>query len=129
VGLGAGAHSHRSELRYCRVSDPITYIKRLADGEDIIEMEEHLTGQQVLMEQVMLGLRMSEGLDLTQVEAGGAAGGEDLAAALRYLQQAGYLIKNGNNLRLSEKGVAVCDTIVDAVATSLCTVPLVSNKA
>ena len=129
VGLGAGAHSHRSGLRYWRVSDPVAYVRRLAEGKGVIEMEEHLTRRQVLTEQVMLGLRISEGLDLGRIGVWGDAGGVDCATTLANLIETGHLIKHGNTVCLSDEGIAVCDAIVDVIVTSLCTDPLVSNKA
>ena len=67
-GVGPGAHSHRRGERWWNVKHPRTYADRLAAGESPAEDREVLTPDQRSMERVMLGLRLSEGLALADLD-------------------------------------------------------------
>ncbi len=60
-GIGPGAHSHVGGRRWWNVKHPLTYAQRLASGSPE-EGSELLTDDDVRTEQVMLGIRLVEGI-------------------------------------------------------------------
>lgn len=64
-GLGPGAHSHYGGVRWWNVKHPRTYASRLNDGKSPGLAREILTGEQRRTEEVLLGLRLAEGLPLS----------------------------------------------------------------
>jgi oxygen-independent coproporphyrinogen-3 oxidase len=89
-GLGPGAHSHVGGVRWWNVAHPGRYAGRLAAGRTPGQAREVLTGSQRRMEEVMLRLRLAEGLPLSRLTASGTpaaaravAGGLLSAAAHR----------------------------------------------
>ena len=61
-GVGPGAHSHLAGERWWNAKHPRTYAERLAAGESPEQEREALTAADQRTEQVMLGLRLAEGL-------------------------------------------------------------------
>jgi oxygen-independent coproporphyrinogen-3 oxidase len=61
-GIGPGAHSHADGERWWNVRHPRTYAERLASGESPEEGREVLADAERRSEEVMLGVRLAEGL-------------------------------------------------------------------
>ncbi|MBO3738274.1 radical SAM family heme chaperone HemW [Actinoplanes flavus] len=72
-GLGPGAHSHVGGVRWWNVKHPVTYAKRLAAGSSPGHAREKLSGDDRHMEDVMLRVRLRDGIRLDRVDATGAA--------------------------------------------------------
>ena len=68
-GLGPGAHSHVGGVRWWNVTHPARYAARLAAGRSPGQGREVLTAGQRRTEQVLLGLRLAEGLPLAELTA------------------------------------------------------------
>lgn len=93
-GLGPGAHSHVGRMRWWNVKNPAAYAARLRDGRSPAYAGEVLDEETRELERVMLGVRTSEGIELTGLpgtsqadEAGalldpGAASGGRVAALI-----------------------------------------------
>jgi oxygen-independent coproporphyrinogen-3 oxidase len=62
-GVGPGAHSHIGGLRWWNVKHPSAYASRLAAGWSPAQARELLDDETRRFEDVMLRLRLSEGLD------------------------------------------------------------------
>ncbi len=67
-GIGPGAHSHVSGLRWWNVKHPSAYAARLASGSSPAHARELLDDETRRFEDVMLRLRLSEGLDLDALD-------------------------------------------------------------
>jgi putative oxygen-independent coproporphyrinogen III oxidase len=76
-GLGPGAHSHVDGVRWWNVKHPGTYAARLADGVSPGHAREVLTPRERHTEDVLLRIRLAEGLPLALLD--------DLAGARRCL--------------------------------------------
>jgi putative oxygen-independent coproporphyrinogen III oxidase len=88
-GLGPGAHSHVGGVRWWNVKHPATYAGRLAEGVSPGAGREVLTAAQRREEDVMLRLRLAEGLPLSTLDdAGREAGRRALDDGL--LDRGGY---------------------------------------
>ncbi|WP_091077706.1 radical SAM family heme chaperone HemW [Micromonospora nigra] len=72
-GLGPGAHSHVGGVRWWNVKHPTAYAKRLADGRSPGLAREVLTPDEAYTEDVMLRLRLADGLPLAALDDAGRA--------------------------------------------------------
>ncbi|HWS34780.1 MAG TPA: radical SAM family heme chaperone HemW [Actinoplanes sp.] len=72
-GLGPGAHSHVGGVRWWNVKHPSAYAKRLSSGLSPGHARELLSGDDRHMEDVMLRVRLRDGIPLHRVDATGAA--------------------------------------------------------
>lgn len=61
-GVGPGAHSHVAGRRWWNIKHPLPYAERVHAHESPQEGSEQLTSEQARMEQVMLGVRLRDGL-------------------------------------------------------------------
>jgi putative oxygen-independent coproporphyrinogen III oxidase len=73
-GLGPGAHSHVGGVRWWNVKHPQTYAARLADGVSPAHAREVLTASERHLEDVLLRVRLVEGLELAVLDEAGRAG-------------------------------------------------------
>jgi oxygen-independent coproporphyrinogen-3 oxidase len=78
-GFGPGAHSHVGGVRWWNVKHPSGYGQRLADGRSPAQARERLGPDERRTEELMLGLRLSDGLPADTVEQAGELVGEGLA--------------------------------------------------
>jgi oxygen-independent coproporphyrinogen-3 oxidase len=72
-GLGPGAHSHVGGVRWWNVKHPSAYAKRLAEGVSPGHARELLSDADRHLEDVMLRVRLRDGIPLDRVDATGAA--------------------------------------------------------
>jgi len=61
-GLGVGAHGFTGRRRYWNTSRLQDYFERISQGQDLVEGFEDLSDEQIVMEKVLFGLRMNEGI-------------------------------------------------------------------
>lgn len=72
-GAGPGAHSHVGGVRWWNHLHPRTWAARLADGESPAAGRERPAADALRLERVMLGLRLADGVRLTDLSAAGRA--------------------------------------------------------
>lgn len=72
-GVGPGAHSHVGGVRWWNVKHPRTYAARLGVGRSPAAGRETLTPEQRHDEEVLLGVRLREGLPVGALDADGRA--------------------------------------------------------
>ena len=112
LGLGASAHSFDGKTRRSNVSSLMSYMKGYESGKPIIETE-ILDANTRYNDYIITGLRTQWGIDLQTIASRWgterATYCERLAAP--YLVQK-MLLKEGNKLRLTEKGVFISDGIM-----------------
>ncbi len=70
-GVGPGAHGHVGGVRWWNVKHPRAYAARLAAGESPAAGREVLDDEQQHDEEVLLGVRLREGLDLGRLDDAG----------------------------------------------------------
>ncbi|HSZ39235.1 MAG TPA: radical SAM family heme chaperone HemW [Trebonia sp.] len=61
-GIGPGAHSHVGGVRWWNVRHPSAYAARLAEGHSPAHAREVLTADDQQLEEIMLGIRLRDGL-------------------------------------------------------------------
>jgi len=111
LGFGPSAHSFWNGKRWWNVSDLATYRESLESGHMPIGGEELLTRNQILEEDLYLGLR-SDGIDLGIFEQKhGQAVLERLSPAIQSLREEKMMTVEGGRIRLTPRGYALCDEI------------------
>ena len=104
-GFGPGAHSHVGGVRWWNVKHPAAYAKRLAEGVSPGHGRELLTAEDQHVEDVMLRVRLREGIALDRVDQAGAK--QALANGL--LDQEAY---GKGRLVLTLRGRLLADAVI-----------------
>jgi oxygen-independent coproporphyrinogen-3 oxidase len=104
-GLGPGAHSHVGGVRWWNVKHPSAYGKKLADGTSPGHAREVLDPADRRVEDVMLRVRLREGLPLTGLDPQGVA--QALARGL--IEPAAHA---SGRLVLTLKGRLLADAVI-----------------
>jgi len=108
IGLGAGAHSFDGERRWSNVHDSAKYVTCIESGVSPREQIEPVTAQQALDEELFLGLRQLEGIDLARVEK---KYGVSLQSRIASLREQGLLEMDGALLRLAPAHLTVSNEV------------------
>jgi oxygen-independent coproporphyrinogen-3 oxidase len=103
-GFGPGAHSHLDGVRWWNVKHPSTYAARLAAGESPAEGRETLTASERRMEDVMLRLRLRDGLPLA-----------DAGPDAQSLCAEGLVTIDGERVVLTRAGRLLADAVIRRV--------------
>jgi len=113
IGLGVSAHSHEEGHRLWNTSDLADYLR--ASSEDPRRMragEEHLIPRRRLLEALLIGLRLTEGVDIQALEERfGAVLGPDRRRRIDRFVRDGFLAAEGSFLRVAARGRLVLDEV------------------
>jgi oxygen-independent coproporphyrinogen-3 oxidase len=108
IGLGAGAHSFDGARRWSNVHDSARYVACIESGVTPREQIEPVTAQQALNEELFLGLRQLEGIDLARAEK---KYGVSLQSRIAGLREQGLLEMDGELLRLAPAHLTVSNEV------------------
>lgn len=108
LGFGAGAHSFDGHRRWGNLHDPMAYVDAVQSGKGAMEQVETLSPQQALDEELFLGLRLLEGVDIGRIERQYSV---NLQERIRRLCDDGYLERKGNLARLVPARLAVSNEV------------------
>jgi oxygen-independent coproporphyrinogen-3 oxidase len=108
LGFGAGAHSFIGSERWANAHDPAQYVRGIEEERLPLEQKEEVTEQMALDEELFLGLRKLDGVDLARIER---RYGVELNARIAPLQEAGLVERNGDVLRLAEGKLSVSNEV------------------
>ena len=108
IGFGAGAHSFDGATRWSNVHDSAKYVACIESGISPREQIEPVTTQQALDEELFLGLRQLEGIDLARVEK---KYGVSLQSRIAGLREQGLLEMDGAHLRLAPAHLTVSNEV------------------
>ncbi|MBB4154655.1 oxygen-independent coproporphyrinogen-3 oxidase [Sphingomonas jinjuensis] len=117
AGIGPGAHGRRDGLATVRRKKPENWLAAVARSGHGIESEDALTPHERATEALVMGLRLTEGIDLPRVAA--LAGGEAPVdhAAVDRLSRHGLIVRDGDRLRVTEAGAPVLEGILRDIVT------------
>ncbi len=125
LAFGPSAHSFWSSLqapesrRWWNVANLRTYIEKLSRGAAPVAGDEILTGEQLLEEAIMLGLR-SDGVDIDHLyEQFGLDFSKNLRFTIQELLEDGFAVMEGCRLRLTDRGYLVCDEVCNRMLAHL----------
>lgn len=104
-GFGAGAHSFSRTQRWANAHDAATYVQSVSDANRLpVEQLESVSAAQALDEELFLGLRQLDGIDLGEIER---AYGVELRGRMVPLEAAGLIERDGDHIRLAPGKLSV----------------------
>lgn len=115
AGVGPGAHGRRGGLATARHRKPENWLAAVARNGHGAQAEDALAPAERAKEALLMGLRLREGVDLTQVAAlaGTTIAGVIDEAAISRL--AGLVTRDGERLRVTDAGMLLLDAILPEV--------------
>ena len=108
LGYGAGAHSFSGSQRWANAHDPAAYEGAIESGRLPVEQLESVTAQQALEEELFLGLRQLNGIDVRRIER---EYGIALTGRFESLAAAGLVKRDGDVVRLAEEKLSVSNEV------------------
>ena len=108
LGFGAGAHSFSGTERWANLHDAAAYVSALEAGCLPLSERETLSSEQALEEELFLGLRQLDGIDLARLEA---RYGVPLAARFERLADGGFIERGGDLVRLAPGRLSVSNEV------------------
>jgi oxygen-independent coproporphyrinogen III oxidase len=116
LGFGAGAHSFDGTTRWANVHDTARFVACIEQGISPREQIEAVTPAQALDEELFLGLRQLEGIDLARIEREyDTAGLHDRVAGLRNrirgLASHGLVDLDGTRVRIAPTRLTVSNEV------------------
>jgi oxygen-independent coproporphyrinogen-3 oxidase len=108
LGFGAGAHSFSGKQRWANAHDAAAYVRAVERGKLPVGQLETVTAEQALEEELFLGLRQLDGIDVGRIEREYAV---ELAERFAPLASAGLVEREGNMVRLAEEKLSVSNEV------------------
>ncbi|MFZ0611453.1 MAG: radical SAM family heme chaperone HemW [Desulfobacterales bacterium] len=115
LGLGPSAHSFMAPERFWNHADIDLYIRKLGQGRRPIAESERLTREKSMIEAVYLGLRLTDGIDLSAFQERFKTGFMELfGERAAVFDQKGWLTTTAGRCRLTPRGMLLLDAIAAA---------------
>ncbi len=108
LGFGAGAHSFSGTERWANAHDAAGYVNAVEGGRLPVEQHERLTTESALEEELFLGLRQLDGIDLRRIER---EYGVALASRFERIALAGLVVRDGSLVRLAPEKLSVSNEV------------------
>jgi oxygen-independent coproporphyrinogen III oxidase len=108
LGFGAGAHSFSGEQRWANAHDAAAYVAAIGAGKLPIEQLESVTRESALEEELFLGLRKLDGIDVAQIER---RYGVAVEPRFERLMSAGLVEREGSWVRLAPSKLSVANEV------------------
>ena len=112
LGFGAGAHSFDGRRRWANAHDPAQYVAAIEKGVLPLDQREEITASQALGEEMFLGLRQLEGVDLEKIERQYRT---PLGPRVEPLLARGLLERDGARVRLAPASLTVSNEVFVAL--------------
>ena len=118
AGIGPGAHGRRLSMRTVRHKKPENFLSALRrNGHGIVE-EAILTPAEGADEALVMGLRLTEGVDAAAIEQRFGIAPIDWRKVER-LAASGHLTHDGGRIRLTSRGRLLLDAILGEIAAPI----------
>jgi oxygen-independent coproporphyrinogen III oxidase len=108
LGFGAGAYSFSGVQRWANAHDAAGYVSALQNGDLPVEQLERITSEAALEEELFLGLRQLDGIDVSRIERDYAV---TLAPRFDPLASVGLVERQGDFVRLSPSRLSVSNEV------------------
>jgi oxygen-independent coproporphyrinogen-3 oxidase len=108
LGFGAGAHSFSGTERWANAHDAAGYVTAVQGGRLPIEQHERLTAESALEEELFLGLRQLDGIDVARIER---EYGVTVMGRFDPLTSAGLVERDGSVVRLAPRRLSVSNEV------------------
>jgi oxygen-independent coproporphyrinogen-3 oxidase len=113
LGLGVSAHEYWQGRRRANVSVLAAYVERLQRGERPVALDASVGPEEEAAERIVLGLRLSAGVDRGEIEEWIARSGDPrLPADYTAWRERGLLRDEGQRLALTERGFLLSNEIL-----------------
>src|SRR5271163_3295746 len=109
LGFGAGAHSFDGAKRWANRHDSARYATNIEQGISTREQEQVVTRAEALEEELFLGLRQLEGVDLARIENSYDV---DLSTRVAELREQGLVELHGTQLKLAPDRLSVSNGVL-----------------
>jgi oxygen-independent coproporphyrinogen-3 oxidase len=108
LGFGAGAHSFSGMQRWANAHDAAVYVSAIESGRLPVEQLETVTPASALEEELFLGLRQLDGIDVGRIERE-----YGVAVAPRFIRllSAGMVERDGSFVRLTGSKLSVANEV------------------
>ena len=118
LGVGPGAVSYLDGARFKREKLPSKYISKVETSVDLTVETETLPEEERLGETMMLGLRLREGVSLSNLkERFGVDPARKFAEQIRTLTENGAIESEGDRLRLTHRGLLLANLVLSEFLT------------
>lgn len=108
LGFGAGAHSFDGAKRWSNIHDPAAYVSAIGGACSVLDSEETVSPTQALEEELFLGLRQLDGVDLTRIEREyGTVSSERIAKLI----DDGLIEREGSRIRLNPAKLTISNEV------------------
>jgi oxygen-independent coproporphyrinogen-3 oxidase len=108
LGFGAGAHSFSRTQRWANAHDAAAYVRAIESGRLPVEQVEAVTAERALEEELFLGLRQLDGIDVGRIEQ---EYGVALAERFAPLETAGLVERQGDVVRLAAEKLGISNGV------------------
>jgi oxygen-independent coproporphyrinogen-3 oxidase len=115
AGIGPGAHGRRLGARTVRHRKPENFLSALRRNGHAISEEEALTPREAADEALVMGLRLSEGIDISRIEKRFGIQVADRQRINR-LVETGHLVSSGERIAPTPAGRLLLDRILAEIA-------------
>ncbi|HKD11644.1 MAG TPA: radical SAM family heme chaperone HemW [Thermoanaerobaculia bacterium] len=113
LGLGVSAHELWEERRRANVSAIPAYLAALGENRRPTALDQPLGPDEQARERIVLGLRLSEGVDAREVDEWVGTKGDDLLATdYARWEEANWIARTTDRVRLTERGFLVSNEIL-----------------
>ncbi|GMM94342.1 radical SAM family heme chaperone HemW [Qipengyuania sp. MTN3-11] len=117
LGIGPGAHGRRGGVATTRLKKPENYLARIAESGHGIAEERTLGHREQAAEALLMGLRLTEGIDLGAIETRFGIRHDHLVDAdrTRRYADAGLVWRDGDRLSVTEAGMPLLDALLGEI--------------
>ena len=117
AGIGPGAHGRRLGQATERHKTPENFIAAVTRNGHGLKVEADLPPHERATEAMLMGLRLTEGVDLARIEARSGLAREAFvdAGAVAQLAGQGLMRQGGDRLAVTEQGILLLDSILSEV--------------
>lgn len=117
VGVGPGAHGRRLKTATQRHKKPENFLSGVERNTHGIVSEEPLDAETRAMEALLMGLRLAEGIDLTDIAARTGVAPDMLVdnSAITDIEKLGLIHRFGQHLAITPQGMPLLDAILPEI--------------
>jgi putative oxygen-independent coproporphyrinogen III oxidase len=108
LGFGAGAHSFSGAQRWANAHDSAAYVQSISQSRLPVEQLETVSVERALEEELFLGLRQLDGIDVARIEE---QYGVHLASRFDPLMSAGLVERAGHLVKLAPARLSVSNEV------------------
>ncbi len=113
IGFGVSAGSFLQRKRWKNVSSIETYIKRIDNGESVASFKEHLIGKKEKGEYLMMGLRLTSGIEIgSYYDRFGVFPEADFEQEINFLSHEGFIKRDSKRISLTKKGFFIANRVL-----------------